>query len=140
MRRTYELALVVDPRLSEEDAVGVVDQYKQMVLTAGAGITKEESWGKRKLAYPINKLTEGYYTFLYLVADDVDLPVREIEFRMRQNESVLRYMTIRTDEDLKRAVSKGRHFVPSAAAVGIGPNKPPEEPAAAEAAQEVSNG
>ena len=89
---------------------------------------------------PINKLTEGYYTFLYLVADDVDLPVREIEFRMRQNESVLRYMTIRTDEDLKRAVSKGRHFVPSAAAVGIGPNKPPEEPAAAEAAQEVANG
>jgi small subunit ribosomal protein S6 len=134
------LSLVVDPRLSEEDAVGVVDQYKQMVLTSGAGITKEESWGKRKLAYPINKLTEGYYTFLYLVADDVDLPVREIEFRMRQNESVLRYMTIRTDEDLKRAVSKGRHFVPSAAAVGIGPNKPPEEPAAAEAAQEVSNG
>ena len=138
MRRTYELALVVDPRLSEEDAVGVVDQYKQMVLTAGAGITKEESWGKRKLAYPINKLTEGYYTFLYLVADGVELPVREIEFRLRQSESVLRYMTIRTDEDLKRAVSKGRHFVPSAAAVGIGPNRPPEEPVAA--AEEAVHG
>lgn len=138
MRRTYELALVVDPRLSEEDAVGVVDQYKQMVLTAGVGITKEESWGKRKLAYPINKLTEGYYTFLYLVADGVEVPVREIEFRLRQNESVLRYMTIRTDEDLKRAISKGRHFVPSAAAVGIGPNKPPEEPVAAE--QEAASG
>ena len=132
MRRTYELALVVDPRLSEEDAVGVVDQYKEMVLAAGAGITKEESWGKRKLAYPIKKLTEGYYTFLYVVADNVDLPIREIEFRLKQNESVLRYMTIRTDEDLKRAVSKGRHFVPSAAAVGIGPNKPPEEPAVVE--------
>jgi small subunit ribosomal protein S6 len=138
LRRTYELALVVDPRLSEEDAVGVVDQYKEMVLASGAGITKEESWGKRKLAYPINKLTEGYYTFLYVVADNVDLPIRDIEFRQSQNESVLRYMTIRTDEDLKRAVSKGRHFVPSAAAVGIGPNKPPEEPVVAE--QEVTNG
>jgi small subunit ribosomal protein S6 len=139
LRRTYELALVVDPRLSEEDAVGVVDQYKEMVLASGAGITKEESWGKRRLAYPIKKLTEGYYTFLYVVADNVDLPTREIEFRLKQNESVLRYMTIRTDEDLKRAVSKGRHFVPSAAAVGIGPNKPPEEPVVAET-EAVTNG
>jgi hypothetical protein len=48
-------------------------------------------------------------------------------------------MTIRTDEDLKRAVSKGRHFVPSAAAVGIGPNKPPEEPVVAET-EAVTNG
>lgn len=127
MRRTYELALVVDPRLSDEDAVGVVDQYKTMVLDSGAEITKEESWGKRRLAYPINGLSEGYYTFLYIVADDVDLPVREIEFRLRQNENVLRYLTVRTDEDLKRAVSKGKKFVPSAAAVGIGPERPPEE-------------
>ena len=89
MRRTYELALVVDPRLGEEEAVEVVDQYRQMVIEAGAEITKEESWGKRKLAYPINKLTEGYYTFIYIVADGVEVPVREIEFRLTQNESVL---------------------------------------------------
>ena len=79
------------------------------------------------MAYPINALSEGYYTFIYIVADDVDLPVREIEFRLRQNENVLRYLTVRTDEDLKRAVGKGKKFVPSAAAVGIGPERPPEE-------------
>jgi small subunit ribosomal protein S6 len=123
------LALVVDPRLSDEEAVGVVDQYKEMVTGAGAVITREESWGKRKLAYPINRLTEAYYTFLYIVADNVDLPVREIEFRLRQNENVLRYLTVRTDEDLQRAVSKGKNFVPAAAAVGIGPESPPEEAA-----------
>ena len=127
MRRTYELALVVDPRLGEEEAVAVIDQYGQMVIEAGAEITKEESWGKRKLAYPINKLTEGYFTFLYIVADGVDLPVREIEFRLTQNENVLRYLTVRTDEDLQRAISKGKKFVPSAAAVGMGPERPPEE-------------
>jgi small subunit ribosomal protein S6 len=122
------LALVVDPRLSEEEAVGVVDQYKEMVTTAGAEITKEESWGKRKLAYPINKLTEGYFTFIYIVADGVEVPVREIEFRLTQNESVLRYLTVRTDQDLQRAISKGKKFVPAAAAVGMGPaERPPEE-------------
>jgi small subunit ribosomal protein S6 len=127
MRRTYELALVVDPRLGEEEAVEVVDQYRQMVIEAGAEITKEESWGKRKLAYPINKLTEGYFTFLYIVADGVEVPVREIEFRLTQNESVLRYLTVRTDQDLQRAISKGKKFVPAAAAVGMGPERPPEE-------------
>ena len=134
MRRTYELALVVDSRLSDEEAVGVVDLYKQMITDAGAEITKEESWGKRKLAYPIKKLTEGYYTFLYIVAEDVDVPVREIEFRLRQNENVLRYLTVRTDQDLKRAVAKGKKFVPAAAAVGIGPSEPPEETATEEEA------
>lgn len=128
MRRTYEMALVVDPRLTDEEAVEVVDLYRQMVLDAGAGVTKEESWGKRKLAYPIKKLREGYYTFLYIVAHDVSVPFREIEFRLGQNESVLRYLIVRTDEDLQRAVRKGKPFVPSAAAVGIGPAQPPEEP------------
>lgn len=134
MRRTYELALVVDSRLSDEEAVGVVDQYKQMVSDAGAEITKEESWGKRKLAYPIQKQTEGYYTFLYIVVDDVALPIGEIEYRLKQNENVLRYLTVRTDRDLQRAVSKGKKFVPAAAAVGIGPSEPPEDESAEEEA------
>ncbi len=122
------MALVVDGQLTDEEAVEVVDTYRQMVLDAGAEVTKEESWGKRKLAYAINKLTEGYYTFLYIVADGVSVPFREIEFRLGQNESVLRYLIVRTDEDLQRAVRKGRPFVPAAAAVGIGPAQPPEEP------------
>ena len=121
------MTLVVDSRLTDEEAVELVDQYKQMVLESGAEITKEESWGKRKLAYSINKLTEAYYTFLYIVADEVSVPIREIEFRLRQNESVLRYLTVRTDEDLQRAVRKGKMFVPAAAAVGVGPSRAPEE-------------
>jgi len=132
MRRTYEMALVVDPRLTDEEAVDVVDLYRQMVLAAGAVVSREESWGKRKLAYPIKKLNEGYYTFLYIVADEVSVPFREIEVRLGQNESVLRYLVVRTDEDLQRAVSKGKPFVPAAAAVGIGPEQAPEEPAPVE--------
>ena len=126
MKRTYEMALVVDPRLTDEEAVGVVDMYRKMVLDAGAEVSKEESWGKRKLSYPIKKLREGYYTFLYIVANGVSVPIREIEFRLGQNENVLRYLIVRTDEDLQRAVRKGKPFVPAAAAVGIGPSEPPE--------------
>jgi small subunit ribosomal protein S6 len=120
------MALVVDPRLTDEEAVGVVDVFRQMVLDAGARVSKEESWGKRKLAYPIKKLKEGYYTFLYIVAEGVSVPFREIEHRLGQNESVLRHLIVRTDEDLQRAVRKGKTFVPAAAAVGIGPSQPPE--------------
>ncbi len=125
MARTYELTLVVDGRVAEEENVEIVDAVKELVLVDGVTLSKEESWGKRRLAYLINKATEGYYTFLYLVADDVTPPFREVEMRMMQNEKVLRYLTVRTDEDLKRAVRKGKKFVPAAAAVGIGPSEPP---------------
>lgn len=119
MKRTYELALVLDPALSDEEQVGTVDEYKKMITSSGAVIAKEESWGKRKLAYPIGKITEGRYVFLYIVADGVVPPIREIETRLNQNERVLRYLTVRTDEDLRRAARKGKRLVPAGEVVGI---------------------
>ena len=127
MRRTYELALVLDPAMSDEDQVVIVDEVKKMVTSTGAEIAKEESWGKRKLAYPIGKVNEGRYVFLYVVADGVAPPFQEVEKRLNQNERVLRYLTIRTDEDLRRAVRKGKKPIPSAEAVGIGPVRSAEE-------------
>lgn len=118
--RTYELAVVCDPRLTDEEFVGLVDEYKAMITASGAEVAKEESWGKRKLAYPINKLHEGRYIFLYVIADDDKLPNwQEIELRLRQSDKVLRFLTVRTDEDLLRAVRKGRKAVPAAQAVGL---------------------
>lgn len=127
MARTYELALVVDGRVSEEENVEVVDAVKELIAVDGVTVSKEESWGKKRLAYPISNATEGYYTFLYLVAEGTVPPIREAEIRMNQSEKVLRYLTVRTDEDLQRAVRKGKKFVPSAAAVGLGPAEPPAE-------------
>ena len=129
MRRTYELALVLDPALSDEDQVGLVDEVKKLVTSTGAEISREESWGKRKLAYPVGKFNEGRYVFLYIVAEDVAPPFQEVEKRLNQNERVLRYLTLRTDEDLRRAIRKGKKPVPSAEAVGIGPIRSPEEAA-----------
>ena len=129
MRRTYELALVLDPALSDEEQGVLVDDVKKLVTSNGAEIATDEIWGKRKLAYPIGKFTEGRYVFLYVVAEGAAPPFGEVERRLNQNERVLRYLTLRTDEDLRRAVRKGKRPVPAAEAVGIGPAAKSEEPA-----------
>jgi small subunit ribosomal protein S6 len=93
----YELVFVADPRLSEEDVVALTDEYKEMLTAGGSAILKEESWGKKRLAYPIRKLTEGYYV-LYTVELESGNPFPEIERRMQQNDKVLRYLTVRLDD------------------------------------------
>ena len=107
--RTYELAIVADPRLSEEEFIALVDETKGLVASRGGELVREESWGKRKLAYPIEKLTEGRYTFLYLQMEPAKAALLpEVELRLKQNDKVLRFLTVRTDEDLKRAANRAR--------------------------------
>jgi small subunit ribosomal protein S6 len=108
--RTYELAIVADPRLSEEEFVALVDETKSLVASRGGELVREESWGKRKLAYPIEKLTEGRYTFLYLQMEPAKAALLpEVELRLKQNDN---FLTVRTDEDMKRAVSRAKPGVP----------------------------
>lgn len=128
MQRTYELALVFDPRLSDEEQASLIDDYKKMITDAGVEVVKEESWGKKRMAYEIRGESHGRYHFLYLSAVDTVPPVRELETRLNQNENVLRYLVIRTDEDLERATAKGKKHVPAAEPFGF------EQPAAAEEA------
>lgn len=104
--RTYELVFVVDPRVSDEDVVALTQEYKQMISAGGSQIVKEESWGRRKLAYPIAKLNEGKYVMLGVESAGGGSRLPEVEHRMRQNDKILRYLTVRTDEDLKRAASR----------------------------------
>ena len=104
--RTYELVFVVDPRVSDEDVVTLTQEYKQMISAGGSEIVTEENWGRRKLAYPINKLNEGKYVFLGINSEDGRTSLPAVEHRMRQNDKILRYLTVRTDEDLKRAARR----------------------------------
>lgn len=107
--RTYELALVADPRLSDDDVTALSTEYKQLITSRGGEILREESWGRRKLAYPIHKLTEGRYLFLFLQIEAAKSGLlREVELRLNQNDKILRYLTIRTDEDLKRAAGRAK--------------------------------
>lgn len=101
--RTYELMYVIDPRVSEKEAEEVHDAVRKLVSENGAEITKEDEWGRRKLAYPIEKQTEGRYMLMYLHAESSFHGVPEVERRLEQSDKILRYLTVRTDSDLKRA-------------------------------------
>jgi len=94
--REYELMFVADPRLSDEEVVGLSQDFQKMITDEGGVIAKEESWGKRKLAYPINKLTEGHYVLLHVQSEDSS-PFGMARQRMQQSDSVLRYLTVRMD-------------------------------------------
>lgn len=101
--RTYELMYVIDPRTSEQETEAVNEAVRKLVTDNGASITKEDDWGRRKLAYPIEKQTEGRYVLMYLHAEKAFEGVPELERRLEQSDKVLRYLTVRTDTDLKRA-------------------------------------
>lgn len=132
--RTYELAILADPRLTDDETLALTEEYKQLITSRGGEVVREESWGKRKLAYPINKVTEGRYVFLFLQMEPKTAAlIPEVELRLNQNDKILRYLTVRTDLGLKRAINRARpgQVIPGQA--------PPEEVAAAETT-DVDNG
>ncbi|HKV09908.1 MAG TPA: 30S ribosomal protein S6 [Thermoanaerobaculia bacterium] len=117
--RTYELMFVADPRVSDEDVVTMANEYRNMITASGAQITSEENWGRRKLAYPIEKLTEGKYFLFFISSENGKTSLPEVEHRMRQNDKILRYLTVRTDEDLKRAARRPQRPAGSAASSDV---------------------
>jgi small subunit ribosomal protein S6 len=105
MSRTYELGVVFEPRQSDDDVGALVTKYREMIENGGGKITEEDNWGKRRLAYPIQKFNEGKYIFLFVESEGgVNWP--PIERNLLQNEKVLRHLVVRTDLDLKRAATK----------------------------------
>ena len=107
MTRTYELGIVIEPRQTEDDVEEIVGKYREMIDGIGGTITEVDNWGKRKLAYPIRKFTEGRYVF-YFVSSEVGLQWTDIERNLMQNEKILRHLVVRTDLDLKRAETKAK--------------------------------
>lgn len=101
--RTYELMVVLDPRSSEDETTGLIGDIQSLVEDKGAEVIKLDIWGRRKLAYEIQKLKEGHYALFYLSTEDGSHGLAEVEQRLKQHDLVLRYMLIRTDDDLRRA-------------------------------------
>lgn len=91
----YELVLIFKPELSEEDRNTVFSRIQQVIDENGK-LEEDHDWGKRKLAYEINYIKEGYY---YIVNFDLDPQfVKEIERRCRLFDQIIRYMVVRVDE------------------------------------------
>jgi len=92
----YELGVVVRADLEEETFQAEMTRVKGLIERFDGTIDKVDEWGRRKLAYPIQKLTEGMYTFITFTSP-AGTP-REVESRLRLMESVLRFLIVRKDE------------------------------------------
>ena len=92
----YEVALVVSPVLTEEEKTAVVENVKGYIERRGGTVTNVDDWGKRRLAYEINKQTEGTYCFIYVDAEPTMSVALEQDLRIMEN--LLRYLIIRIDE------------------------------------------
>jgi len=99
--RTYEIAYIVAPNTADEDLSKLNSQIEQIIAGGGGKIAKVDNWGRRKLAYRIRKFDEGIYTFVY--AEGTGQEIAEVERRLRVTDFVIRHLTVRTDEALKRA-------------------------------------
>jgi small subunit ribosomal protein S6 len=98
--RVYEELFIVKPDLPEEEVDGFVEQI-QHVITSGKGtIDKTDKWGVRKLAYRVQKYNEGIYVLIQFTSSP-DL-VKEVERRMRVADQVIKFITVRIDEKLKK--------------------------------------
>jgi len=93
----YELAVVLSAAIDDEARSATLDRVKDYVEKAGGSITSVDDWGKKKLAYDIQKMSEAYYYFIQFEAE-TDAP-GEIESNVRLMESVIRFLCIKKDED-----------------------------------------
>lgn len=93
--RHYETGVIIAPNLSDEEIEQQIKQMEEVISSLGGHLGREERWGKRKLAYPIKKFTDGYYLFLHYESE-ADVPA-ELERRFRQSDQVLRYMTVKKE-------------------------------------------
>ena len=91
----YEIAVIIKPSLDEEALKAEFDSIKELIERFGGTVEKVDDWGKRRLAYEIQKVNEGFYSFITFSSES-DTP-NELEKRMRIKENVLRYLIVRQD-------------------------------------------
>ncbi len=98
--RIYEELFIVKPDAPDEEVDAFVEQLRGQLTTAGATVDKVEKWGKRRLAYKVDKYREGSYV-LFQFSSEADV-VKELERRLRVSDAVLKFLTVRIDPTLKR--------------------------------------
>ena len=100
MQRAYEVMFIVRPDVQEEDMDKLISTLQGHATTAGATVQNTEKMGRRRLAYDVKKFQDGQYVLFTLQADGK--AIHELERRMRVAEQVIKYITVRTDEEQQR--------------------------------------
>ena len=92
----YELAVVVSAKIEDDERASTVEKCKALIERFGGQVTNVDDWGKKRLAYEIQKMKEAYYYFIQFDAES-SVPA-EIESRIRIMDNVIRYLCVRRDE------------------------------------------
>lgn len=100
-KRIYEVVFIIDPAAGDDEVMRLSEAVQKIITGQGGSITKTEVMGRRQLAYEINHKKDGTYVLLEVAGSGAE--IAELERRMRVNDQILRYMTIRVDEDRRRA-------------------------------------
>lgn len=100
MNRTYEIMFIVRPDLEEADLDKLIEGFSATITNGGGEIKSVEKMGRRRLAYTVRKFNDGFYVLLAIAA--AGSLVTEIERRLRVSEQVIKFITVRTDEEDKR--------------------------------------
>jgi small subunit ribosomal protein S6 len=123
--RIYEELFILRPDATDEEIDPAIEQLKGVITQSGGTVDKAEKWGMRRLAYRVLKYNEGQYVLLQFTANPE--AVKELERRLRVSDLVIKFLTVRIDEKLKRIEKRRKQREKRAA------RKPPkpEAPAAA---------
>jgi small subunit ribosomal protein S6 len=100
-KRTYEVVFIIDPDAEDAEVMRLTEAIQKIITDQGGSVTKTEMMGRRQLAYEINHKRDGVYVLLEV--DGSGAEIAELERRMRVNDRILRYMTIRVDDARRRA-------------------------------------
>ena len=92
---SYEVALIIRPEVEEEAQQSLIERLSQILTAEGGQVDNVETWGRRRLAYPINKVNEGYYYFIQGQFASTALP--ELDRVAKLSEDVVRHMVVRQD-------------------------------------------
>ncbi len=100
MNRTYELMFIVRPDITDEDLDKLISTLQSAVPASGATVKSVEKMGKRRLAYTVRKFHDGIYVLM--VVEGGGAVIHELERRLRVTEPVIKFLTVRVDEEQKR--------------------------------------
>lgn len=98
--RNYEIMFIVNPNAVDEEIDKINAQLENIITTGGGKIEKIEKMGKRRLAYEVDRQREGHYV-LFVIEANGDI-IKECERRLRVMDAVIKYLTVRTDEEARR--------------------------------------
>jgi small subunit ribosomal protein S6 len=99
--RLYDLIFICMPATPEEEITKMIGTLEQTASEHGGKVEKVEKWGTRKMAYRVAKQREGFYVYLALRSTQGEL-IKELERRLKVSDAVIKYMTVRLDEEIKR--------------------------------------